>query len=183
MNQFGKLTCAYCDVPIDPNWFRQNQRVQAIKSRHVMCNNHQMRDKLLVAAVLDCLRLLDKKCEILEVIGLFSDVEKAKKVIEDPKSAVQKNHRGAKDPFRNVRHKYNDKEPLSPEDIDRWIEDGIISLNEDGTVSDPNAQLLNELNLRQEVRTLQQQKSPQATRKSGMAQARNSTLAKSRSKG
>jgi hypothetical protein len=142
--------CAVCNKTIDAKWLRQNNQVAAVKIRYALCQEHHAREGRLMTAVFQCMRLMERACKISKLINFFSDEASAKKMFESPQSEVRKVHRGAKDPFKEVRLLYKGKEVLTVDDVERWIDNSLLFVDENGAVVSPEQQLMRELKFKEE---------------------------------
>ncbi len=179
----GMARCAVCDQPIDAKWLRQNGQVAAMKIHYALCQEHHAREGRLMTAVFQCMRLLERACKINKLISFFSDEASAKKMFESPQSEVRKVHRGAKDPFKEVRLLYKGKEVLTIEDVERWIENSLLYVDENGAVVSPEQQLLRELHFKEEyVHAPKAAANKSRARNQNMGSNRDYSLSKLRNK-
>ncbi len=175
--------CAVCNKPIDARWLRQNSQVAAMKIRYALCEEHHAREGRLMTAVFQCMRLMERACKISKIINFFSDEASAKEMFESPQSEVRKVHRGAKDPFKEVRLLYKGKEVLNIDDLERWVENGLLFINDEGAVVSPEQHLLRELKFKEEyVHAPNEAANKTRARNLNQGSSRNYSLSKLRNK-
>ncbi len=111
-------SCSHCGIPLKKY---KKPSIQFINGREIkkrpLCVLCEKRDRDLLLATNDCIRLYGSMISLYEVFDLYEDTKRAKKMHFDP--------------FAKVRDVYQGREKLTIEDIEGWVEEGIIELSKD----------------------------------------------------
>jgi len=110
--------CARCGIPV--RVVNKNAKYifngREIKKRP-LCGLCSKRDRELLLAVHDCMRLYGSMVTLYEIMDLYGDYERAKKLHFDP--------------FSSVRVFYTGKDELSIRDVEAWVDEGIFEMSEE----------------------------------------------------
>ncbi|HOE11563.1 MAG TPA: hypothetical protein PLQ35_11935 [bacterium] len=139
VTESNRFVCRHCGIPFAV--IRNARKLQLLREgiiKRPLCAPCQERDRELLTAVNQCLRVLGGACTVAEVVGIYSDETLARSLF--------------KDPFVKVRARYNGKETLTVQDIEGWIEEGVIQFDEHGQIKPKPKGFLHDLELRQQVR-------------------------------
>jgi len=131
--------CRHCGIPFSV--IRNARKLQLLREgiiKRALCAPCEERDRELLTAVNQCLRVLGGACTVAEVVGIYSDEKLGRSLF--------------KDPFAKVRVRYKGKDALTIQDIDGWIEEGVIQFDEHGQIKPKAKGFLHDLELRQRVR-------------------------------
>ncbi len=110
------LRCERCQVPIKPTFknskhFFNGREIQ----KRSLCPLCEKRDRELLLAVNDCIRLYGSMVTLYEIMDLYGDLNRAKQLHFDP--------------FSVVRVMYQGEDQLTIQDIEAWIEEGILEMS------------------------------------------------------
>lgn len=117
-----RLECSHCTVPLPKNFRQKIEWVagQEIKKRP-LCNACSNRDRALLIASLDCMRLYGGMITLHEVTDIYSNIHRAKQMFLDP--------------FAKVRQRYTGRDGLNIRDLQAWVHEGILKISNDSKLS------------------------------------------------
>lgn len=116
-----KVHCKRCGLPVKQNKKKLNYAHKTIEYTTNLCHWCEKRDKELILAINNCIRLYGNMITVNEITDLFSNPKLVKAL--------------AFDPFAQARQDYRNKEALTLDDFDRWIAEGIFEASEDNRLS------------------------------------------------
>lgn len=129
--------CDHCGVTLPVHY---RQRIDWIEGRQIkrrpLCSTCAKRDRELLMAVLECVRLYGGMVTLLEVVDLYGDNDQAKAMFFDP--------------FLKVRKQFIGEDGLKVKDLDAWIKEGIFEMTGNEKISVQSSPFRKELLTKEE---------------------------------